>query len=348
MTPDGGRRISPVFRYVIIIIIVFGLLITVSNYKEFKRQILTVAPLDIISAVCVSFCVYFIEGMFLFTALRFFGERLRLFAAIKCSFVINAIGYLVSFGGITPFTTQIHILEYLGIDAKKAALVRILQVVFFGLFFDIILLITFIVILSDKAFSTTLTIPVYAVTAVTILLISLFYCAVILPRFRETAVKAFVAVYTRIRMLLSRNAYPKEIEVNAFLDEFHRGFTMAVRNPPLLMKLLFFTAVDYAALMSIMYVSFRAMGYAINPWHLIIGVTIGHVIGTVSMIPGGIGAMEGTLALVYAALGVRVEVVLGAVLLFRLAFNVVPFLFSIPLYICMKQRDTTALPRIRR
>ncbi|MBN2322886.1 MAG: flippase-like domain-containing protein [Spirochaetes bacterium] len=344
MTRDIGRRLSPVFKYAVIVVIIFGLLITVSNYKELKRQLLSTAPVDFIVSVCLSFLVYIIEGLFLFIALRFFQEKIPIFTAIKCSFVINAIGYLVSFGGITQFTTQIHILDYIGVGARKSALIRILQVIFFGIFFDVILLITFIILLVDKEFSTALTIPVYVVTVVTILIIALFYCTVILPGFRETAVKAFVSVFTRFRKLLSKKKKPGEIEVNAFLDEFRRGFSMVAKNPLLLMKLTAITLIDYTALMSVMYVSFRAVGYAINPWHLIMGVTIGLVIGTVSMIPGGFGALEGSLALIYAALGVSVDVVLSAALLYRMAFNVIPFLFSIPLYVGMKHKDITGRP----
>jgi uncharacterized protein (TIRG00374 family) len=348
LTRDREKRLSPVFRYAVIVIIIFGLLITLSNYKELKRHLLSVPPADFLTAVCLSFSVYIIEGLFLFVALRFYGERPPIFTAIKCSFVINAIGYLVSFGGITQFTTQIHILDYIGIGAKKSTLVRILQVIFFGIFFDIILLSTFIVMVSDKTFSKSLTLPVYAITIITILLITTFYCSVILPRFRKTAVKTFFAVFTRLRKLLSRKKQPKEIKANEFLDEFLHGIAMVAKNPVFMLKLIAITVIDYAALMSVMYVSFRAMGYVINPWYLIMGVTIGHVIGTVSMIPGGLGIMEGSLALIYTALGVSVEVVFGAVLLYRMAFNVVPFLFSIPLYISMKHKDSADPPLVRR
>jgi uncharacterized protein (TIRG00374 family) len=173
-----------------------------------------------------------------------------------------------------------------------------------------------------------------------ILLITVLYCTAVLPRFREVAVKALLCVFRKVRRLISRKSISKKYDITVFLDEFRAGLSLATKRPSYLLKFIGITIIDYTATMAVMYTAFRAMGCDISLWYMILGVTIGHVAGTVSMLPGGLGAMEGSLALVYTAFGVSIEVVLGAALIYRVAFNIVPFLFSIPLYLSMKKKET--------
>jgi len=75
---------------------------------------------------------------------------------------------------------------------------------------------------------------------------------------------------------------------------------------------------------------------AIGP--LVIGFSTGQIVGVLSMIPGGIGTLEGSSALAYAALGIPFEVGLSALLIYRTTYYIIPFILSIPFYLGMKQK----------
>jgi uncharacterized protein (TIRG00374 family) len=55
-------------------------------------------------------------------------------------------------------------------------------------------------------------------------------------------------------------------------------------------------------------------------------------VGLVSMIPGGLGAQEGSMGAVYALLGVPLEQAMLAAILFRAVYYLVPFLISLAFY----------------
>jgi uncharacterized membrane protein YbhN (UPF0104 family) len=50
------------------------------------------------------------------------------------------------------------------------------------------------------------------------------------------------------------------------------------------------------------------------------------------MIPGGLGVQEGSMTAIYVGFGVDPEQAVLAVLAFRLVYQTVPFVISLPLY----------------
>jgi uncharacterized protein (TIRG00374 family) len=92
----------------------------------------------------------------------------------------------------------------------------------------------------------------------------------------------------------------------------------------------------------VMYFCFRAFNYHIPVNFLIIGFSIGQIIGILSMIPGGAGTMEGSMALVFVALGIPLETALSSIILFRLSFYILPFFMSLPLYFSLRQKQGSA------
>ena len=65
---------------------------------------------------------------------------------------------------------------------------------------------------------------------------------------------------------------------------------------------------------------------------LISGFSIGMTAGVLSMVPGGLGVQEGSMAGVYALLGVPVHQAILAAILFRVLYYFAPYLFSLSLY----------------
>lgn len=75
-----------------------------------------------------------------------------------------------------------------------------------------------------------------------------------------------------------------------------------------------------------------ALGAPIPVGVLLTGFCAGMAVAFASLIPGGLGVQEGSMTAIYVAFGVDLEqAVLGA-LAFRLVYQVIPFLISLPLY----------------
>jgi uncharacterized membrane protein YbhN (UPF0104 family) len=67
-----------------------------------------------------------------------------------------------------------------------------------------------------------------------------------------------------------------------------------------------------------LYFVFWAAGYSISPGLLLAGYGLPNLAGKLSILPGGVGVVEGGMAALYAALGVSSSVVVVAVLGYRL------------------------------
>jgi len=81
------------------------------------------------------------------------------------------------------------------------------------------------------------------------------------------------------------------------------------------------------------------MNYPVHLGVLIIGFSIGQLVGILSMMPGGAGTMEGSMALVYTSLGVPLATAVGVIVLYRFAFYIIPFLVSLPFYFSLKKKS---------
>ena len=331
------KKLRRFLKYAILFIIIFGLLLTFTNLKRLKQHFIELNLICIIAAVICSFIIYGIEGLFLRISLQLFKEKLPILHSLKFSLIINSVGYFISFGGLTPFATQIHILDYYNITVQKATASRVLHVIFFNAFFNILLIAGLIAILHDNnSNGYNLTIIIFTVSFF-FLLITGFYFAIFWKSFRRAAAKVVFTLINAILGIFTKKfkMYPKW----AFhlLDEFNKGFRNALKEPLLFIILFIITVVDWIFWLAVMYFSFLTVNYTMKIESLIIGFSIGQIVSIISMVPGGAGTMEGSMALIYNILGVPLATALLAVLIYRFTFYIIPFFLSLPFYFSLKQ-----------
>ena len=78
-----------------------------------------------------------------------------------------------------------------------------------------------------------------------------------------------------------------------------------------------------------LFFAFKAFGIQIYAGVLSAGFAVGQATTLIPILPGGFGAMEGSMAAVFEGLGVRWEGALVAVLIFRACYYVIPGLTSV-------------------
>ncbi len=333
-----NKKIKKFLKYAIIFIIILGLLLTFSNLKKFKQQLLTMNITNFSLTIACTFIVYILEGIFIFFSLKVFNEKIPLFISLKYSLIINSFGYLVSLGGLTPFATQIYILDHHNITIKKATLTRVLQVIFFNFLFDILLIAGFVYILIYHKTQEFNLAVVIAPVSFFFLLITCFYCAIFWKSFRLVSTKIFFTVLNTILRLFSKKVKLDPSWALNLFDDFNEGFMSLIIMPHYLITIIGITIVDWIFWLSVMYFSFLTVNYPIKIGFMFIGFSIGQIIGILSMLPGGVGTLEGSMSLVYVALGVPMETALGAVILYRICFYIIPFFLSLPFYFSLKHK----------
>jgi glycosyltransferase 2 family protein len=87
--------------------------------------------------------------------------------------------------------------------------------------------------------------------------------------------------------------------------------------------------VDWVLTIAILWAAFRAVNHPIPPGLVVVGFAIGIALSMLSFVPGGLGVMEGSMTAVFSSLGVPWETAFLAVVIFRVAYYVLPLLVSL-------------------
>ena len=335
---EKAKSIKSYLKYALIFIVIIGLLLAFSKLNKLKKEFLRMDFWYFGVSVLFAFIVYILEGFFLLVSLRAFGERLPVFTSIKDSLLINSLGYLVSLGGLTPFATQVYILDYNNISPRKATLTRILQVVLFNILFNILVIVGFLYIVFTKQ-EIGFSMISMTIAMLTFFIISLTaYLTVFWRKFRNFSMTILISGINKFIRIFSKKKQIHTNKIEKYIDDFHEGFKNLLSRPWLAIIITLITITDWFLWVGVMFFTFKAVHYTINIGVLLIGFAVGQTVAIISMIPGGAGTMEGSMALIFSAFGIQFETALSAVLLYRVSFYIIPFLVSLPFYLSLKKK----------
>lgn len=335
------HRQNPIKKYLgigIFFLLVIGILIAFSNINHLKQHFTNLNIPYLSISILSALCVYVIEGFLLKETLSLFNEKIKIFLSIKFSLIINSIGYLVSLGGLTPFATQVYILDYHNINAKKSTLTRILQTMLFNIIFNVMLIIGFISLFFKKTNYEYSKLIILIPFSALIIIVSLFYFTLFWKKFRIVSTKIFTNIVNKIIRVFTKKVKINPLTIIDYLAEFDEGLKQLISKPSNFALLFFTIIVDWVFWMGTLYFAFWAVNYHIELEFLIVGFAIGQIIGVISMVPGGAGTLEASMALAFNAFGVPYETSIAAVLIYRCTFYIIPFLLSLPLYFSLKKK----------
>jgi uncharacterized protein (TIRG00374 family) len=125
-------------------------------------------------------------------------------------------------------------------------------------------------------------------------------------------------------------------DISAFLAELDgalsRGLEVFKKRPIFLFGVVAAELADWALSAGGLWFGFVALGKGPPLGILLAGFSMGVSAGNLSMVPGGLGIQEASMAGVFALLGVPLAQAALAAVLFRVANNTVPFFVSLPFY----------------
>ena len=133
-----------------------------------------------------------------------------------------------------------------------------------------------------------------------------------------------------------------------FDDALSRGM-VALRHARSQWFLLFvLIAADLAGSILALWFCFYAFKTVIHPGSLLIGFFLGILAGLISMVPGGLGVQEGSIAGVLTFFGVALERGVLASILFRTVYYFVPLAVGYALHFWLNQNRTSLVSHERR
>jgi len=254
-----------------------------------------------------------------------FGDMLRI------TIVANTANYLVAAGGLSGFALRMYLFIRRGLPAGSAVLVSLVQTLL-----------------------TNLTLLVFVIAGFVLLLVShvlvgrdLFVAAVLLGAFsvgvllttllivrrgwrRRFLFSATVLLHRGWRRVARRRA-PRRLALLRFQRNLNAGLDFLLDRPHEMLAPTAYILLDWAFTLLVLYAAFVAIGHPVQMSYVIAGFAIGMFVSIVSLVPAGLGVLEGSMAAVFASLDVPLERAVIAVLIFRAAYYGLPLLASLVL-----------------
>jgi uncharacterized protein (TIRG00374 family) len=257
------------------------------------------------------------------------GCPVSLLEMLKITFVANSMNYLVATGGLSGFAVRMYFFSRLGIASQTAVIISLAQTFLTNCTLLAFVLVGFAYVFSShtlqgSALVATTILLVLAIVAAAFAALLLFHAGL---RRRTLFWLAQSAHWLMHRV--SPNRAPARTHIWRYQFNLNRGIAFLLSRKRAMLEPLLYIIADWFLTILILYTCFITVRYNVEFAQVIVGFAVGIVLSFASLIPGGLGVMEGSMAAVFASMGVPFETAVVAVLLFRISYYLLPLLISL-------------------
>jgi uncharacterized protein (TIRG00374 family) len=252
-----------------------------------------------------------------------FGEML------KITFVANTINYVLSTGGLSGFAVRMYFLTRMSIPSNTAVVVSLAQTFMTNATLLVFILGGFFYLFTahdlegfTAAFLSILLTVFLSAGVVAVMLL-------LRPRLRRRTLFWMAQSAHWVLHRLVPHRAPPRTHVWRYVFNLNRSVEFLLARKSQMVAPFFYIVLDWVFTLLILHTAFLALRYPIRPTYVVIGFAVGIVLSFASLIPGGLGIMDGSMAAVFTGFGVPYETSVAAVLLFRAAYYVLPLLISL-------------------
>jgi uncharacterized protein (TIRG00374 family) len=258
--------------------------------------------------------------------LGIFGKKLRRRDVIEIAFVTGALNNLVALWGVAGYSIRVVLLRRRG-----SSLSDVLSASLLHSYFNHLVLLALV---PSGILYVLLRHPLPGGEQIGLAAAGGLFLVLLLGM-------TFLLVSARARALLVRilartlgGVIRRDVEshLRELDDTLTRALDAIRARPRVLVTPVLLVLADWSCISTVLMVCFAAFGHTVPLGVVLSGFAIGVAAGAASMLPGGMGVQEGSMAGVYTLLGVPYEQAVLTALLFRLVFYVVPFSLSLPFY----------------
>ena len=310
----------------ILIVLLVGIFVIASDWSNIQKVLLQadwyLLPLavlfTVVSYACVSYNFAKIS--------RLLDIKMGEGILTEIGFVTAALNHVVSSGGIAGYSLRYVFMKGHGVSLQNVLAASILHFYLTSLAMLAVLPGGFAYLMLNAAIPSGVAIGLGIGTAILSVVFVLITGVVLVQSFRRP-------VLEKIQRLVKR--FTKR-DFEETLQQFDQGLTRgvgALKQQPKMIALVFILiALDWVTSAVVLWYCFDALGDPVSPGMLMSGFVIGIMAGVASMIPGGLGIQEGSMAGVFNLLGVPFEQALLASILFRVIYFLLPYFASLALY----------------
>jgi uncharacterized protein (TIRG00374 family) len=322
-TTRPQHRLVTIF---ILAILTVGVIVVAADWKD-MRQVLSEADWHyLVPVLLFTFGSYtFYSYAYAFVA-QLLGIQMGKGALAEVCFISTIVNHVLTTGGVVGYSLRYLLMKMYNISLKDVLSSSILHYYLTSLDMLTILPLSFIYMMAHASVPRGIAIALGLMTFIFLLVLLLFTGLLLFPSRRRPVITALA----RLAHKLTRRDFTAWL---AQLDDSLTCGTVAVRREPAkLVWIMLLTLLDFTCSIIAMGFVFDALGPPVKAGVLVSGYVIGIMAGLLSMVPGGLGVQEGSMAGVFALMGVRLEQAVLAAILFRLMYYLLPYFMILPVY----------------
>jgi uncharacterized protein (TIRG00374 family) len=321
----------------IIVLIIFGAVLVVLDWHE-VRQVIGQADWEMtFFALLFTALSYFFMSYSYFLVNRIFGIQIKPLDIFQIGYVSVTLNNLLAFLGAAGHSLRIMLMKQKGVDAEQTLAASIFHSHFHNLIMFCLLPVGIIYLIVHHSVTGS-SVEGLGVTAGILLIFVVIGTSIV---FSRTFRLAILSVINKLILLIIR----KNIETSlaSFDNSMRLGVAAILKRPIMIAPVLSLMIVDWSSSLAALWFCFYALGESLLLGVLIAGFAVGITVGNISMIPGGLGVQEASMAGVYSLLGVSFNVAALAAILFRVVMDFIPFLISLLFYRHLLQQSIGGL-----
>ena len=250
---------------------------------------------------------------------------------LRITLVANTANYLVAAGGLSGFALRMYLFVRRGLPAGAAVLVSLVQTLITNLTLLVFVIGGFLLLLLSHVL-------VGRGLLVAAILLGGFSLGVLLTTLfilwrgwrRRVLFTVTSWLHAGVRRVVPRRV-PRRLALLRFQRNLNAGLDFLLDRPREMLAPTVYILLDWVFTLLVLYSAFVAIGHPIRPSYVVAGFAIGMFVSLVSLVPAGLGILEGSMAAVFASLDVPLEHAVVAVLIFRAAYYGLPLVASLAL-----------------
>jgi uncharacterized protein (TIRG00374 family) len=306
-------------------LVVAGLLIAmdfkgvrqVLNQARWQLSLAAVA-FSLLSDFCLSYDYALIN--------KAFSINIGQLDSLQIGFVSSAANNILAFMGAAGHSIRVVLIRRKGIESGEIIAASIFHSYINNITMLALLLIGLLLLIFRHVIYGGNLVGVILVVIILSVLLAIFTVMIVIQRLRRWVLNISSKVW---HFFSHRNITTFTNNLDSALG---RGLEALKTRHILLIIIFLMMAAQWVFAVISLWFCFYALGKPPGPGVLISGFGVGISAGNLSMLPGGLGVQEASMAAVFALMGISIAQAALASILFRVTNNFVPFLISLALY----------------
>jgi uncharacterized protein (TIRG00374 family) len=316
-------------RFVTLLILAITLVgvVLVALDWENMREVLTEADWRYLPLVLVfTFLSYAFYSYAYASVSQMLGIPMRKRELAEVCFISTVVNHVLTSGGVVGYSLRYLLMKMYNVTLKDVLSSSILHYYLTSLDMLTFLPLCFIYLMINSAVPHGAAIALGLMTLLFGLLLILITALVMFPSKRQPIINLLGRFGKRV---LHRDL---STWLTQFDETLTRGTEAFLHKPIMLVWIMLLTLLDFSSSIIAMGFVFEALGPPVKVGALVTGYVIGIMAGLLSMVPGGFGVQEGSMAGIYALLGVQFEQAVLSAILFRILYYILPYFLILPFY----------------